>query len=150
MTNFLILILQRILINASIIILFIINYCTIMYILNRFIAKKNKLMVILGSGGHTGEMLLMIKKLNLLKFKTITFVYSKNDSSSLNKLKETFSQIEALNNIQICKIFRSRNVGQSFKSSIFTTLYSFIESVYIIIKYRPNLVIYNILIKINY
>ena len=107
-------------------------------------------MVILGSGGHTGEMLLMIKKLNLLKFKNITFVYSKNDSSSLNKLKETFSQIEALNNIQICKIFRSRNVGQSFKSSIFTTLYSFIESVYIIIKYRPNLVIYNILIKINY
>ena len=122
------------------IILIILNYYIIMRILNKILAQKNKLMIILGSGGHTGEMLLMIKKLDLNKFRKVYFVYSKNDSTSLKKLKETFPEIENNNKIKIFSIYRSRNVGQTYKSSILTTIYSFFEAFLIIFKTRPNLV----------
>ncbi len=110
------------------------------YIIN----PKKSIMIILGSGGHTGEILLMIKKLDFNKFSDCFFVSSHNDKNSENKTKESID----INNFKntkfhFIKIYRARNVGQSFISSIPTTIYSLIQSLFVLIKTRPNMVVSN-------
>ena len=110
------------------------------YILN----PKKSIMIILGSGGHTGEILLMIKKLDFNKFSSCYFVSSHNDKNSENKTKESIDMNNFKNTkFQFIKIYRARNVGQSFISSIPTTIYSLIQSFFILIKTRPNMVVSN-------
>ena len=106
--------------------------------------SKKTIMIILGSGGHTSEILLMIKKLNFSKFSSCYFVISHNDKNSENKAKELIPKDKYKNTKFIfLKIYRARNVGQSFISSILTTLYASIQSFFILIKYRPNMVVTN-------
>lgn len=112
------------------------------FYLTRIIGKRKNLMIILGSGGHTGEMLIMLKKLNLGKFTKVIFVTSQNDSNSLKKLNETFD-IHNCNNVTVVSIFRSRKVGQSYLSSVITTLVALLHSVILIFKTNPNLIVTN-------
>lgn len=99
------------------------------------------LMVILGSGGHTGEILMMIKKLDLYKFNKILFISSHNDYNSEKKAKEILNlDKKEQKHVQFAKVFRSRNVGQSYLTSIFTTIFSTVHSFYILMISRPNLV----------
>jgi beta-1,4-N-acetylglucosaminyltransferase len=106
-------------------------------------------MIVLGSGGHTGELLIMLSKLELDKFSKIFFVSSHNDVRSEGKAKEVLNlnkskiQKNKKINIKFHKIYRSRNVGQSFFTSIFTTLYSMFQSTLLILKARPNLIVTN-------
>jgi len=110
------------------------------YVLN----PKKSIMIILGSGGHTGEILLMIKKLDFNKFSSCYFVSSHNDKNSENKTKESIDMNNFKNTkFQFIKIYRARNVGQSFISSIPTTIYSLFQSLFILIKTRPNMVVSN-------
>ena len=106
--------------------------------------SKKSIMIILGSGGHTGEILLMIQKLDFNKFCECYFVSSHNDKNSENKAKESI-QIDKFKNTKFhfLKIYRARNVGQSFVSSIPTTLYALFQSFFILVKYRPNMVVTN-------
>jgi len=99
-------------------------------------------MIVLGSGGHTGEMLIETKKLDLKKFSSVIYVHSHNDDNSRQKiLNKIIGEDPSLNKrILLQQIFRSRNIGQSFKSSIITTLLAFFHSLYIILKFRPNIV----------
>lgn len=79
------------------------------------------MMVLLGSGGHTGEMLRILNNgIRYEKFKKITWVTT--DENSLQKSQT--SSISTNSNIEIEYMIlpRARNVGQSFKSSILTTL----------------------------
>jgi beta-1,4-N-acetylglucosaminyltransferase len=99
------------------------------------------LMIILGSGGHTGEILMMLKNLDLEKFNKIVFVSSHNDNNSEKKAKEVLNlDVKEQKHVQFVKIYRSRNVGQSYLSSIFSTILSTIDSFYILMITRPNLV----------
>ena len=97
--------------------------------------SKKSIMIILGSGGHTGEILLMIQKLDFNKFSACYFVSSHNDKNSENKAKESI-QINNFPNTKFhfLKIYRARNVGQSFISSVPTTLYALFQSLFILIK----------------
>jgi beta-1,4-N-acetylglucosaminyltransferase len=116
-------------------------------ILRQILYKEKSIMIVLGSGGHTGEILIMLSKLKLETFSKIFFIISHNDVRSEGKAKEVLNleQSEMLKNQKIIfhKIYRSRNVGQSFFSSIFTTIYSMLNSVIIILKTRPNLIVTN-------
>lgn len=129
---------------------FVFYYLVVMIplkVLRTILFKSKTIAVVLGSGGHTGEMLLMIKKLDFKKFAKVVFICSQGDITSKNKVIDNF-KISQENDryfkdstvIEFVSIFRSRKVGQSFKSSIFTTLISFIHSVFIILKTRPSLV----------
>ena len=110
------------------------------YILN----PKKSIMIILGSGGHTGEILLMLKKLDYNKFSSCYLVSSHNDKNSENKAKESIDMNNFKNTKFIfLKIYRARNVGQSFISSIPTTIYSLFQSLFILLKTRPNMVVSN-------
>ena len=127
---------------------FIIFYFCIMFglkLIRIYLFKSKKsIMIILGSGGHTGEILLMIKKLDFNKFSSCYFVSSHNDKNSENKAKESI-QMDKYKNTKFyfLKIYRARNVGQSFISSIPTTLYALLQSCFILIKNRPNMVVTN-------
>ena len=114
----------------------------VIYMIRRICGSNKKyIMIVLGSGGHTAELLLMLKKLDLNKFERIIFVYSHNDVSSLKKISETLNiTTNQQNKITYQRIYRSRNVGQSFFTSIFTTILAIFHSCYIIFFNRPNLV----------
>lgn len=114
---------------------------SILNIIRAKIYEGKSIMIILGSGGHTGEILLMLKKLDLDKFNKILFVSSHNDKNSENKAKEilAFDKKEH-KHIYFFKVYRSRNVGQSYITSIITTIISLLHSFYILLITRPNLV----------
>ena len=106
-------------------------------------AKSLKTLVVLGSGGHTTEMLDLIKNLNPDHYGPIVLVVANTDTTSLQRVqayphslpiknKETLAQLENRGSTkstsseqQVYRIPRSREVGQSYASSVFTTLYSF-------------------------
>lgn len=137
-------------VDLILIIKIVIYYFLMMISLNIMRIKLNKqksIMIVLGSGGHTGELLLMLQKLDLKKFSNIFFVSSHNDVRSDGKAKEVLKLNELdesiKNKIKFYKIHRSRNVGQSFFFSIFTTLYAMLHSVFIILRTRPNMIVTN-------
>ncbi|KAK5579621.1 hypothetical protein RB653_009306 [Dictyostelium firmibasis] len=100
--------------------------------------KQLKTMVVLGSGGHTTEMFYLLKKVDRNKFSPITYVLADNDKRSEDKIK-----IEDSSSPIIKKIPRSRNVGQSFFKSIFTTLIALFYSMLLIFKETPDTLICN-------
>jgi beta-1,4-N-acetylglucosaminyltransferase len=134
------------LLDINFLIKFIVYYFLFMVSLNILRSKlfnKKSIMIVLGSGGHTSELLIMLKKLDLNKFSEIFFVSSLNDSRSESKVHEVFKNLNNLNNLKFFKIFRSRNVGQSFVSSIFTTILAMLHSIYLILVSRPSMIITN-------
>jgi beta-1,4-N-acetylglucosaminyltransferase len=103
-------------------------------------SKSKSIMIVLGSGGHTAEILTMLKKLDFNKFSKIFFVHPHNDVNSVKKLQEQFNLQIFQDKIQILSLYRSRQVGQSYFSSIFTTLIAFAHSILLVLKTQPNLV----------
>lgn len=90
-----------------------------------------KTTVVLGAGGHCREMLTLLSKLDFQrKFCPVTFIIAKDDEMSSDKLKS--SEFYESEKMKIRFISRSRKVGQSYVTSAFTTLLSFIESVNIV------------------
>ncbi|KAN0019195.1 hypothetical protein ACTFIU_002397 [Dictyostelium citrinum] len=100
--------------------------------------KKLKTMVVLGSGGHTTEMFYLLKKVDRNKFSPITYVLADSDKRSEDKIR-----IEDTSSPIIKKIPRSRNVGQSFFKSIFTTLIALFYSILLVFKEKPDTLLCN-------
>ena len=94
-------------------------------------------LIVLGSGGHTSEMLRLITALDTTKYSPLTFMLAETDTSSLSKLKEMnqMAQIEV--------IPRSREVGQTWISTIFTSLRATLACAKLLWKYRPKLLLCN-------
>lgn len=58
------------------------------YLVNKSKARKrDALMIVLGSGGHTGEMLYMMLKYDFSKFKKVYCIVGDNDTLSVNTMK---------------------------------------------------------------
>ncbi|TNV75949.1 hypothetical protein FGO68_gene4326 [Halteria grandinella] len=111
---------------------------------------EKKLMVVFGSGGHTTEMLLMLTKdnqFNFQKYGQVQFVIGHSDTWSLTKIKDYFSrggtQIDWEKDVQIIKLFRSREVKQSYLTSILTTIVALLHSAWVVAKLRPDIVVTN-------
>ena len=84
--------------------------------------EKVSLLAVLGSGGHTAEMLKLVGAMNNEKYSPRTFVYAKTDTISPEKLK-------GLKNNKDFKTFeipRAREVGQKWITSFFYTIYAFL------------------------
>ncbi|KAI5952265.1 ALG14 [Candida jiufengensis] len=98
--------------------------------------KGSKISIFLGSGGHTGEMLKLISKLDISDLKT-TWIYSSGDLSSINQIKQHNQ------NAHLIEIPRARKVGQSYLTSIPTTLYSFLISSITLLNHNPKILLLN-------
>ncbi|XP_027197264.2 ALG14, UDP-N-acetylglucosaminyltransferase subunit [Dermatophagoides pteronyssinus] len=122
--------------------------------------QTKSLMSVLGSGGHTHEMLTLIKSLIIQEeskdskhfpFEEIIFIVSRDDEFSVEKLNQIIpewsssSSNDQTNSIrfQLHRIQRSRQVHQNYISSIWTTLISLYHSFKIIFKIRPKILLCN-------
>lgn len=95
-------------------------------------------MVVLGSGGHTMEMVKLIDHLNWNRYKPIHFVVSYGDNMSSNKIPK-----DLRTNCKIHSIQRSREVGQSYLSSTVSFAMAFLDSLKVVWRCRPELLICN-------
>ena len=106
-------------------------------------------MIVFGSGGHTSEMLMMLKPDKLKHQETIFerygkvyFVVGHSDTWSMRKVKDYFKEnlgvcIQdevAKGRLEIINIYRAREVKQSYFTSVFTTLYALGHSFVILSK----------------
>jgi len=94
-----------------------------------------KTLVVLGSGGHTTEILALTKNLSSENYFPIEFCKASTDTTSKMRLPNP--------NISVHDIPRSREVGQSYFSSIFTTLYALLHTFVLVLSIRPGLVLCN-------
>ncbi|KAH7659182.1 beta-1,4-N-acetylglucosaminyltransferase protein [Dioscorea alata] len=105
-------------------------------------------MIVLGSGGHTAEMLSIVNVLNKERFSPRFYVAAATDNMSLQKaqvleqslLHQGKGNAEAA---QFMQIYRSREVGQSYITSIGTSLIAIAHAIWFILKIRPQVIICN-------
>lgn len=99
-----------------------------------------KTLLCVGSGGHTTELLRITKRLDLNKYAPRLYVVAENDRTSEYKISVAEYQ---RNDYSICRIPRSRNVDQSFGSSIISTIYATVTSFPILWRFKPNVILCN-------
>ena len=98
-------------------------------------------MIYFGSGGHTSEMLMLIQGISPKKYFPIDCIIAKSDKTTISKVNSM--NIQLLKDANWYPIYRSREVKQSWFTTIFSTLYSFFESFSIVFKLKPSLIICN-------
>ncbi|CAE7867872.1 ALG14 [Symbiodinium necroappetens] len=98
-------------------------------------------LVVLGSGGHTMEMLSLLKDLDQDKYRC-DFILGDTDSTSLKKVQATRPDL-AENLERFHSIPRSREVGQSWTSTLFSTMKALASCLGLIWKLRPQVLIVN-------
>lgn len=107
--------------------------------------KKAKTMIVIGSGGHTLEMLKQVRALNPTLYVPRLYVMADTDKSSECKVQEVETELEKTpnTNSKIVKIPRSRTVNQPYFNSIFTTIYSILFSIPVVVSFKPDLILCN-------
>mmetsp|Transcript_35670 Transcript_35670/g.53167 ORF Transcript_35670/g.53167 Transcript_35670/m.53167 type:complete len:218 (-) Transcript_35670:109-762(-) len=101
--------------------------------------KPVKTLAVLGSGGHTTELLTLLTPLNPINYTPLICIVASTDTTSLSRWKASGKRQP--DGIHI--IPRSREVGQSYVTSVVTTLYSFGVALWKVGKIRPDLVLCN-------
>lgn len=129
-----------------------------------------KTLVVLGSGGHTTEMLSLIKNLEVSTDCTTTsdnnthksrcyelsYIKAASDTTSLQRLETMMKKQQSAASassqqqsrqdspLTVYNIPRSREVGQSYFSSVFTTVYAQIHAMILLLFWiRPHLILTN-------
>ncbi|XP_068215013.1 UDP-N-acetylglucosamine transferase subunit ALG14 [Palaemon carinicauda] len=105
-----------------------------------------KTLVVLGSGGHTGEMLKIINRLDPVRYSPKVYVLAATDAVSLKRLyhiEGIQEEKESEKSYCIETIPRTREVGQSWLSTIVTTLWASIFCLSVIARHRPSLILTN-------
>lgn len=105
--------------------------------------RKCKTIICIGSGGHTTEMLKLLKNFDCDKYFPRYYFVASNDTTSLTKVQEFEKKKNQIDGYKIIRIPRSRVVHQSYITSILTTVYSIIYSFPIVCIVRPDLVLCN-------
>lgn len=101
--------------------------------------------IVIGSGGHTAEMLKLVQNLNSVNYSPRIYIMASTDTSSevkIHQIEETCLSRNRPDCYEIIKIPRSRNVGQSYVTSVFTTVFSLLASLPVMLK-QPELIICN-------
>ncbi|KAL0906989.1 hypothetical protein M5K25_025524 [Dendrobium thyrsiflorum] len=119
----------------------------------RTLSQRVSTLIVLGSGGHTAEMLSIVNVLEKDRFVPRFYIAAGTDNMSLQKarvLEESLIQKEEIGNKKdiekiACfeQIYRSREVGQSYLTSIYTTLVAILHALWLMLKFRPEVIICN-------
>nr|DAD47562.1 TPA_asm: hypothetical protein HUJ06_017499 [Nelumbo nucifera] len=104
-------------------------------------------LIILGSGGHTAEMINLLSVLQKDKFTPRVYIAAWTDNMSLQKarvLEESLVDQTGAQKVkvptQFMQIYRSREVGQSYLTSVGTTLLAMAHATWLMIKIRPQVI----------
>lgn len=99
-----------------------------------------KTVIILGSGGHTAEMLRIVERLDSKNYSPRVYVHAQTDKLSSEKVRD----LEAGNkDYSTVEIYRSREVRQSYLTSIWSTVLATLDSIPILLRERPELILCN-------
>jgi beta-1,4-N-acetylglucosaminyltransferase len=99
-----------------------------------------KTLIVFGSGGHTAEMLAILKRLPKDRYKDRIYVKAETDLSTRDR---AVSSKIIPPSAEFINIPRSREVGQSYFTSIFSTVYAFWFSLYLVYSSKPDLILCN-------
>ena len=102
-------------------------------------------LICVGSGGHTSEMLALTQSLDVRRYHPRYYILANTDKTSLVKIhkQEILSDGREGIDYNIKVIPRSRNVDQSYLSSILTTLRSVLSSVPLVVRIKPDVILCN-------
>ncbi|XP_022715612.1 UDP-N-acetylglucosamine transferase subunit ALG14 homolog isoform X2 [Durio zibethinus] len=105
-------------------------------------------LIVLGSGGHTAEMINLLLVLQKDRFTPRFYIAAATDNMSLQKalvLDNSFAASSGFKGIsaEFMQIYRSREVGQSYVTSVWTTLVAIAHAFWLMIKIRPQVVLCN-------
>jgi beta-1,4-N-acetylglucosaminyltransferase len=102
-------------------------------------------LVVLGSGGHTSEMMGIIGGLNLKRYTPRIYVSAEGDKMSQEKVERFEKANKTLGTpaVILKTIPRARKVLQSYFTSIFTTLVAIFNSCSLVMSFRPDFVLCN-------
>lgn len=98
-------------------------------------------LIVLGSGGHTTEMFRLLSGIDLNVYKPRHYTIASTDTMSTTKMKHFENNL--FTDADVSYIYRSRHVGQSYLTSIFTTLWAFFTVIPIVYRTRPKLILVN-------
>ncbi|KAG0615429.1 hypothetical protein M758_5G040500 [Ceratodon purpureus] len=104
-----------------------------------------------GSGGHTAEMMSLVEALNLQWYAPRHYIAGATDKMSLPRaegvearlLKDAGDADGSVQRSEYSQIFRSREVGQSYLTSMFTTLWAFVHAVSQVLRIQPDVILCN-------
>ncbi|KAK2183319.1 hypothetical protein NP493_315g01026 [Ridgeia piscesae] len=96
-----------------------------------------KTMIVVGSGGHTTEMLRLLEHVSNT-YSPRFYIMADTDKMSEEKITK-FEKQEPQGKYLICKIPRSREVKQSYLSTVISTIYSLLKCVPLVFSIRPDL-----------
>lgn len=96
--------------------------------------------IVFGSGGHTSEMLRLITNLSSERYSPMYFVLAQSDHTSISKIQSAQLHFK---DIKYIHIHRSREVKQSWLTTMWTTLLSLVDSIPIILRTRPAVILCN-------
>jgi len=101
-------------------------------------------LVVLGSGGHTAEMFYDLRSLgDLLQKLDITYLVADTDSGSLPKAEAFQAEFCGGGPPCVLRVPRAREVGQSYVTSVFTTLYATLVTLWHVLSVQPRLILCN-------
>lgn len=106
-------------------------------------------LIVLGSGGHTAEMLNLLYVLQTERFKPRYYIAAATDNMSLQKAHVFEDSLlgkeapEEVGGAEFMQIYRSREVGQSYITSVGTTLVAIAHALWLMIKTRPQVILCN-------
>ena len=119
-------------------------------LLGRSPSPTLRTMVCLGSGGHTAEMFALLESLELSHYRPRCYVVAATDSGSAAKAHAFEAAAAArlgseprASEYEVCVIRRSREVGQSYGSSVLTTLLALRDASALVWRRRPQLLLCN-------
>lgn len=101
-----------------------------------------KTLVVLGSGGHTAEMLKLLSGVNMPNYSPRTYVVASTDGMSAGKVS-LFEESVGCSAADVRTIPRARRVGQSWLTTPLTTLHSILRSMTVVCTCKPELVLCN-------
>ncbi|CEO99498.1 UDP-N-acetylglucosamine transferase subunit ALG14 [Plasmodiophora brassicae] len=92
-------------------------------------------LAVLGSGGHTSELLTVMKGMDRGRYRPLHYVVADTDRTSQGRVLDQDAVVHLLP--------RSRHVGQSFLSAVPTTLVAILAAIRLVLSVRPELVLCN-------
>lgn len=96
-------------------------------------------LIVIGSGGHTTEMLMLLNKTNKSKFAPRLYVLANTDTTSRVRIEAE----ERGADWSVACIPRSRYVNQSYLTSVFSTIHSIVMTVPVVVSFKPDVVLCN-------
>ena len=98
------------------------------YIKVKTVSKNKKIVIVLGSGGHSSEMIYLTSQMNLLKYDNLSVFVSNTDKISQPKFLYEMQKNKTFDEKKVTfySIPRTNEVGESKIRAVFKTLFAFL------------------------